>query len=307
MKTIKTIVAIIFAVFVTTGCEKDPPGFNMGLSDGINELNPYLTGELKARGLSAPKATGSVEFIWKGGEKGGEMGNKPENLLAFFEFVAQEPTATQPAKGEIIYTVTKMDTTLHREIRAEVFDVLVDNVGNKAWFIGRVVSDTKGCGGNGSGGHETGCSDSGHTDEGGCGDDTSHDGGCSHDETDEGGCGDDTTHDEGGCGDDTTHDEGGCSGDTSDEGHTGGMGGEPGGSGAPGGADKGNPLSGKNCRIGQLIVVKVHDVSTPGADGDGLTWKWFSPDGSFVPATDNIPYWPHLCKKTIIAGNLVIH
>ena len=79
--------------------------------------------------------------------------------------------------------------------------------------------------------------------------------------------------------------------------------------GGPGGSDseKGNPLSGKNCRLGQIIAVKLHDGGTPGTNGDGITWKWFNPESPGTPAIDNCDEWPHLCKKTILAGNLVIH
>jgi len=66
-------------------------------------------------------------------------------------------------------------------------------------------------------------------------------------------------------------------------------------------------MSGKNCRLGQIIALKVHDVGTPGRNGDGITWKWFSPEAMNVMSTDNIESWPHLCKKTIIGGNIVVH
>lgn len=297
MKKTRTILIIILAIFITTSCEKDPAGFDM------DSLQPDLKKSLKVKPHTPSIATGSVEIAWKGGLKGGTMGNKPENLMAFFEFNAHEASAYKEAKGEIIYTVMKMDTTLHREIRAEVFDILIDTDECKAWFIGQVVSDTKGCDGGMSDGHDSGCSDTDHTDEGGCSDtDHTDEGGCSDtDHTDEGGCGDDTSHD-GGCSHDETDDGGGCSGETGEEGHSTDMGPD-----SSGGSTKGNPLSGKNCRIGQLIVVKVHDRGTPGTAGDGLTWKWFSPEGSFIPNTDNIPEWPHLCKKTILGGNLVVH
>jgi len=39
----------------------------------------------------------------------------------------------------------------------------------------------------------------------------------------------------------------------------------------------GNPTSGKNCRIGQILAVKIHDVDSPGMNEDGITWKWFDP------------------------------
>jgi hypothetical protein len=38
-----------------------------------------------------------------------------------------------------------------------------------------------------------------------------------------------------------------------------------------------------------------------------LTWKWFSPDALNDPSINNIAGWPHLCKKTSIGGNIVVH
>ncbi|TFH38970.1 MAG: hypothetical protein E4G95_02325 [Bacteroidia bacterium] len=301
MKTIKAISVVILSLFLAPGCEKAPLPGDQELYDGVYELTSQDAFDLKGKKIMNRKATGSVELDWMAGGKGGDKGNKPEELLAFFEFNAHEAGANGGPNGEIVFRVTEMDFTMHREIRAEVFDVLVKNDENRAWFVAMVVSDTKGCGGNDSGGHEAGCSDGGHTDEeGGCSDDTSHDAGCSHDDTGEGESPGGETGDTG-CSDDET-DEGGCADSGTDEGHTGEE-----GSGSPGGTGMGNPLSGKNCRIGQLIAVKVHDVGTPGTAGDGITWKWFSPTADFVPSTENIPLWPHLCKKTIIAGNLVVH
>ncbi len=79
--------------------------------------------------------------------------------------------------------------------------------------------------------------------------------------------------------------------------------------GGPGGngSDKGNPLSGKNCRLGQLIAVKLHDGGTPGTNGDGITWKWFDPASASAPSIEGCNTWTDLCKKTIIGGNLVVH
>ena len=104
---------------------------------------------------------------------------------------------------------------------------------------------------------------------------------------------------DGGCsGDDGTTD-GGCSGH--DDGTT--EGGCAGGSGGSGGVH----VSGKDSRVGQLIVVKIHDVATPGSAGDGITWKWFSGDSDFAPsASDVLDQWPHLCKKEIVEGNLIV-
>lgn len=310
MKNLQLVIFILLFVPGMFGCVEEPD------FSGNNDLGEiYLKGADKAM-----KTTGSVEIVWKGGGKGngmggdmsGEMGNQPENLRAFFEFDAHEATANSGAKGNVLFLVTDQDSTVHREIKATVVNVNIDPTQGKAWFYAQVISDSKGCNG-GPGGHETGCSGDDHTD-GGCGDDTSHDGGCSHDTTDEGGCTDDHSDgstctdghtDEGGCTDDHSDgstctdehtDEGGCSG--SDMGNEGGM-----DQGSTGGTGMGNPLSGKNCRIGQFILVKVHDLSTPGALEDGLAWKWFAPETTFDLSIEP----KKLCKKTIIEGNVFIH
>jgi len=278
MKTLKTFIVILAIFCGITSCEKGGTFPEFNIPDG----NDYLSKDILKVRVNLPMATGSVEFLWKGADKGSDMGNKPENLLAFFSFNAHEGNSAKAPKGEIIYQVTKPDLTPHREIRATITGLKV--IEKKAWFIGVVISDTKGCSGDGSGGHDSNCSAS--VNSGGCGDESDgHDGGCSDGGTDEGGCSDGGT------------DEGGCT--------DGGMGEEGGGSGSPGG-DMGNPLSGKNCRLGQIIAVKVHDVGTPGIN-DGLTWKWFNPNAEFVPTIDNTIDWPHLCKKTIIAGNITVH
>jgi len=108
------------------------------------------------------------------------------------------------------------------------------------------------------------------------------------------------THEEGGC----DHDEGGgCEHeDGQDEGgHDDNCPGHESGSGGNGG------LSGSQCRIGQFMAVKVHDVTTPATDGDGLAWKWFAPDDIGLLDISDVDSWPHLCRKTILAGNLVVH
>ena len=129
--------------------------------------------------------------------------------------------------------------------------------------------------------HEGGCSGSHDTPEGADSSDSSHDGGCSHDDgttTDEGGC----SHDDG-----STHDDGGCGGDS-------------GSSGSHGGSDKGG--KGKECRVGQYIIVKIHDKGSPGTE-DGIAWKWYESIDGF--AIEDEP--KKLCKKTILAGNLAVH
>ena len=287
MKTSKSLLLIFLIAFLVTGCHEEFSNTElMPLGDTQIMVAP-------AKGKKVNKATGSVEIIWKGGEKGGDMGNKPENLRAFFEFDAIETNSITGAKGNVIFRVTSEDLTIHREISANVIAINFCEEDSRSWFVAKVISDSKGCnGGPGGEGHESGCSGE---DDGGCGDDTSHDGGCT----------DGHTTDDGGC-TDTHTDDGGCSGsDMGGPGET--------DSGSMGSTDKGNPLSGKNCRIGQLIVVKVHDVSTPGALGDEITWKWFAPNSSYnitnsdhknITVNNSVV---HLCKKTIIDGNLVVH
>jgi hypothetical protein len=296
MKPVRTLSAILLMIVGTTACDKEQILPDTLMADQASMLKG-------AKIQYSHRATGSMELIWKGATKGGDMGNKPDNLLVFFEFNAHERKGVNPPKGELVYRVLEADASLHREIKAEVYDVSINIDERRGWILATVVSDSKGCSGDGGGGHDTNCSSGEHDDS---------EGGCSHDDTG----GDDATHDEGGCsgedtgGDDATHDEGcshddtggddggGCSGEDDNEG---GMG------GSPGGDDKGNPMSGKNCRLGQIIALKVHDVSTPGKNGDGITWKWFSPEAANLPSIDDIEDWPHLCKKTIIGGNLVVH
>lgn len=73
----------------------------------------------------------------------------------------------------------------------------------------------------------------------------------------------------------------------------------------------GNPMSGKNCRIGQIIAIKMHDLGTPGTNGDKISWKWFSeataPTLGELKLQKPDPGAIHLCQKTIIGGNLVVH
>ena len=351
MKPLKKILALLLVLGWTAGCDME----TISPLKEISDIDAQLDLEnAHAKNLDLMKATGSIQFLWKGGPKGKspDMGNQPDERLAFFDFNAHEGFMDIPPKGDIVFWVAKTDSTVTREIKAEVTGVHIDPINKKGFIVATVVSDTKGCAGDGQGGHGGGCSDShddggcggddGTThDDGGCGGDdgTTHDdGGCSHDDTG----GTDTTHDDGGCshddtgGTDTTHDDGGCShddtGDTGDTGdsHDGGCshdsgddtshddGGCSGSSGGStdhgsGGTDMGNPLSGKYCRTGQVIVVKVHDMATPGIDdpatpeneGDGISWKWFAADNA--PLIEDYADWKHLCKKTIVEGNLVVH
>ena len=188
---------------------------------------------------------------------------------------------------------------LHREIGVQIYYVDIHAEDAEVRFLGRVVSDTKPCGGSGHGGG--GCSH----DDGGCSHDdggTHDDGGCSHD--------DGTTHDDGGCSHDdgTTHDDGGCS---HDDGSTGGHG-EPGGSGG-----SGSHPNGSDCRIGQVVLGWAYDAGKSRTDTDRISWKWFYPDAPKVLQVDAAiasdghvaeDLWPcKLCEKEIIGGNLKLH
>ena len=177
-------------------------------------------------------------------------------------------------------------------------------------------------------GHDGGCSgsDGGTHDDGGCsGSDggTHDDGGCAGGSGGmggmeggsggmeggsggtEGGCSgsDGTTHTDGGCSgsDGTTHTDGGCSGS---DGGTHDDGGCAGGGGSGG---MGYRVSGSGSRVGQYLAIKMHDGDTPATEGDGITWKWFAADNPNRPLITALDVWPHLCKKTIVGGNLVIH
>lgn len=267
------VLPMFILIIGITGCELD----DLNVMDNDVQEQAFLKAATTGETLLA---TGFVELLWKGREKGSDKGNKPEDLLTFLDFNAHEGIRQKSAKGEIIFQVLETDYSLHREIKADVFEVLIDPGTKKAWIVGKVVADSKGCLGNGNGGHDSNCS-AGHEEP---------DGGCSHDDTGT----------DGGCSDDDSSHDGGC---THENASTEGMG----GSGAPGGDDKGNPLSGKNCRTGQIIAMKLHDGGSPGMNNDGITWKWFDPEADFVPGLENIGQWPHLCKKTIIDGNLVVH
>lgn len=227
-----------------------------------------------AKGGAGEKATGSVDLLWKGGQGNGQSGDK----TAAAEFNAHAPNNGNPAKGEFFYRVYNDDQSLHREVEVDVTGVVVE--GEKAWFVGIVIADSRGCAGGPGGGHSGGCSGS-------------HSGGCAGGHSGGGG----------GCGGhDTGHDDA-CSGDDGGT-HDPGCGG-PGGSGGHSGGGQGG--QGQVCRTGQYLVAKVHDVATPGVNGDGITWKWFDADDPNLPGIDDTANWPHLCKKTITGGNLQVH
>ena len=210
----------------------------------------------------------------------------------------------------------KSDYTPERKIVAKVIDVGFGD-DKKAWVFAEVTSDTK-C----DTSDHSGCSDSGHTD-GGCShddEDSTHDEGCSHDTGTEhddsgtthedtgtdGGCDHDdtetehddtgTVHDdtesEGGCDHDDTETDEGCDHDDTGTDHDEGSGGKP--------DDKGG--KGKQCRVGQSVVIKMHDKGSPGIN-DGITWKWFENlDGFSIESEPK-----RLCKKIILNGNLTVH
>ena len=62
-------------------------------------------------------------------------------------------------------------------------------------------------------------------------------------------------------------------------------------------------VSGKNCRIDQVIIIELEDGGSPGAMNDLIAWKWFQPEDA-----PTILNWPEkLCNKNIINGNLTVH
>jgi len=286
MKTHKNKLAILFfGALIIAGCNDeniDPLYSDFALQPDTEMSKP----------ISERKITGDIQFVWTN-NKSAENGKKPEDLLAFASITAHESKFQNLDRNNFTYTILNADSTLHRQIVVAINGVYFE--GQKGYVTGIVVSDTKGCAGGSSGGHSEGCA--GEADD--------HDGGCNHDaevtEPSDGGCSGDHTDTEGGCSGDHTDTGEGCSGS--------GESGQPGGSGESGQqGGNGNPLSGKNCRVGQIIALKVHDAATPGAEGDGITWKWFSrASGTFIPTVSNTNEWPHLCKKNIIEGNFVVH
>jgi hypothetical protein len=262
----------------------------------------------------AAHATGLVELVWKGSANAPAGAHGDSVRFAEAEFDLHEPEAGMPAKGTFTYRVVSGSGTVHREVTANIEGAAVEIGARKVWYIGRVVADTKGCNGGPGGGHDVAC---GGDTGGGCSDghDDGHDGGCS-DGHDEGGCTDGGGTTVGGC-PDGTHDEteGGCPEGSHDSGDTGCPdgthddveGGCPEGSHPAGGTGGPSGATGRTCRVGQMIVGKAHDTGTPGAPYDGITWKWFLGDDPDLPSIDDVAAWPHLCRKEITGGNLVIH
>ena len=281
MRKLSFISSIFFTLFLVFGCENP-----------AEEFEPKIQDELSSRpaSLKASKITGSVQVAWKG--KGGS--GMVEEKLVFVSFDAHESVTSAskkgliPSKGLFNFSVFKSDYTPEREIVAKVLDVGFSSPLDKkcGWFFAEVISDTK-C----DSSDNSGCSDSDHTD-GGCshddGDDATHDEGCSHDTGTE----HDDTGTEGGCDHSDTETDAGCDHDDTGTEHDEGSGGKP--------DDKGG--KGKQCRVGQYVVAKMHDKGSPGIY-DGITWKWFENLDGFSVGSEP----KSLCKKTILAGNLTVH
>lgn len=279
MKKLSFTCTVFLMLFFVFSCENP-----------AEEIQPEVQDELSRNLFSfkASKVTGFVNVEWKG--KGGS--GTTEDKLVFASFAAHESTVRSskkrivPAKGFFTYAVYKSDFSIERKILAKVMDVGFGNEEEKkAWFFAEIISDTKCDSSDGSG-----CGDSDH-EEGGCShdDDGTHDEGCSHDDSGEV---HDETDTEGGCDHDDTDTDGGCDHDDTGTEHDEGSGGKP--------DDKGG--KGKECRVGQFVVVKMHDKGSPGTN-DGITWKWFNNlDGFSIDIEPG-----HLCKKTILKGNLTVH
>jgi len=265
--------------------------------------------------------TGTVDMVWPGGKGMNAPDDDRYSQASLVAFPNVEPGS--PGSGNFAYRVITSsppedcggchedppaavdqhpyvaEGMLHREIGVQIYYVDIHDEDAEVRFLGRVVSDTKPCGGTGQGGG--GCSHD--DDDGGCSHDdgTDHDdGGCSHDDgTDDGGC----SHDDG-----TDHDDGGCS---HDDGSTGGNG-EPGGSGG-----SGSHPNGSDCRIGQVVLGWAQDVGKSKTETDRISWKWFYPNAPKVQQVNAVisssghvdeEYWPcKLCEKEIIGGNLKLH
>jgi len=258
------------------------------------------------------QAIGEVEIVWPGG-KGRDIA-PGEEKLAFADIMIVDNTTLDDDLGEpqlpgqfphgkFVYRVLNADGTLHREIVAAITGAVFDYDEHKVYALGEVVSDEKLCSGSG------GCDGHDGGDEGGCGGDTGgctgEEGGCSGGGDMGGGCTGETGE-TGGCtgGGEMGGGEmgGGCTGET---GETGGCT----GGGHTGGGVGGVP--GNEPRVGQIVVIKLHDKATPAfsddgdpTNDDGITWKWFLAETA--PTIDTYAAWSHLCKKTIIGGNLTV-
>ena len=302
MRKLSFVSSIFFTLLLVFGCENP-----------AEEIQPEVQDELSHRSswFKASKVTGFVQVEWKG--KGGS--GTVEDKLVFASFAAHESVLRSsksrfsPPKGFFFFSVFKSDYTPERKIVAKVIDVGFGD-DKKAWVFAEVTSDSK-C----DTSDHSGCTDSDHTD-GGCShddEDSTHDEGCSHDTGTEhddsgtvhddtgadGGCDHDdsgTVHDdtesEGGCDHDDTETDEGCDHDDTGTDHDEGSGGKP--------DDKGG--KGKQCRVGQYVVIKMHDKGSPGIN-DGITWKWFENLDEF--SVESEP--EHLCKKIILKGNLTVH
>jgi len=300
--------AAIAGLLLAGGCAVDQ-------SAGVTEPRGLSLAASASPVTNVPKVTGSIEIVSMGGK--GEGAPEAE-IRAFAEFEGFEMPAGMEPRGSFffrVYRVTPEGLVLHREIEAAATDVVIDPVSHKAWMTAEVIADNKQCMSGGGCDGEDGGSDGGCTD---CGGETGHDGGCSGS--------DGETHEDGGCGggsggtggmdsgigdmgggcavtDGTTTTDDGCSGGEDTSGGCSG-GDDTSHDGVCAGRD--SHVSGSGSRLGQILVVKMHDLGTPGTNGDGITWKWFATEDQAV-ATINGGEPKGLCKKTITGGNLLIH
>ncbi len=119
MKAVKLLFVVAFITFIS-GCEKDQVSTDVGMPED-SATYKSSSSEKSSSNKILYKATGSVEIEWKGAGKGGENGNKPDDLLTFFDFNASQKADNAEAKGEMTYLVLGTDFSPHREIRAEVY------------------------------------------------------------------------------------------------------------------------------------------------------------------------------------------
>lgn len=132
MKLLKTVF-ILFTTVLWMGCEKDA----LYPIDPIQKANVEIETKVKIKSL---KATGEidVEYYNKSGDE-----TLSEMKYATVAFNAHEAAKKNSAKGDITIMMTKPNGMISREIKAEVFAVMVDPETTEARFLALVTSDVK--------------------------------------------------------------------------------------------------------------------------------------------------------------------
>jgi len=264
-----------------------------------NPLDPEVDA-LTARGrpgqANEMRFTGTIDMVWPGGKGMNAPDDDRFSQASLAAFPDVEPE--RPGSGNFAYRVISSsppedcgschedppaavdqhpyvaEGMLHREIGVQIYYVDIHDEDAEVRFLGRVVSDTKACGGTGQGG-----------------------GGCSHD--DDGGC----SHDDG-----TDHDDGGCS---HDDGSTGGNG-EPGGSGGSGSHPNGSDCRIGQVVLGWAQDVGKSKTETDRISWKWFypNAPKVQQVNAKISSTGHVDeeFWPcKLCEKEIIGGNLKLH